>query len=46
MATAIFDTLKFIDRLIEAGVSETQARAEVVVIKDALQASNLATNQI
>lgn len=43
MATMTFDTLKFTDRLKEAGISDAHARAEAEAIRDALQASELAT---
>ena len=43
MTIATFDTLKFTDQLVEAGVPEAQARAEAMAIRDAFQSSDIAT---
>jgi hypothetical protein len=36
MSTITFDTLKYVDRLLSAGVSDAQARAEAQALRDAL----------
>ncbi len=43
MATITFDTLKFANRLKEAGVPAAQAEAEASAIADALVSSDLVT---
>ncbi|NWG30304.1 MAG: DUF1640 domain-containing protein [Rhodocyclaceae bacterium] len=43
MASITFDTLKFADRLKEAGVPVAQAEAEVRALAEALSASDIAT---
>jgi hypothetical protein len=36
MSAITFDTLKYVDRLLSAGVSDAQARAEAQALHDAL----------
>lgn len=43
MASITFDTLKFADRLKEAGVPAAQAEAEARALAEALSASDIAT---
>jgi hypothetical protein len=43
MASITFDTLKFADRLKEAGIAPEQAEAEARALAEALNASDLAT---
>lgn len=43
--SAIFDTLKFVKTLKQAGVPENQAEAISVAVGDSHQAANLATKQ-
>lgn len=43
MASITFDTLKYADRLKEAGVPPAQAEAEARAMAEALSASDLAT---
>ncbi len=43
MSTATFDTLRFMDRLTEAGIPEGQARAEMEALQEALNHSDTAT---
>ena len=43
MASIVFDTLKFADRLKEAGVPAAQAEAEARALAEALSASDIAT---
>lgn len=43
MAAVTFDTLKFVDRLKEAGVPGAQAEAEARALAEALDTSDIAT---
>jgi hypothetical protein len=43
MATVIFDTLKFVETLKEAGVSEPQAKAFSTAVQESCEAAKLAT---
>ena len=43
MSTATFDTLRFMDRLTEAGIPEGQARAEAEALQEVLQTTDIAT---
>jgi len=43
MASITFDTLKFTDRLTQAGVPEAQARAEAEALQEVLQTSEVST---
>jgi len=43
MATVTFDTLKFVETLKEAGVSETQAKAFSTAVQESHEAADVAT---
>ena len=45
MATITFDTLKFVEKLKAAGVSESQAKAEAEALQEALGAAEVATKR-
>lgn len=45
MTVITFDTLKFSERLTQAGVPEAQAKAEAEAIRDALQMPDLVTRE-
>ncbi len=45
MATITFDTLKFVEKLKAAGVSEAQAKAEAEALQEALGAAEVATKR-
>jgi hypothetical protein len=45
MATITFDTLKFVEKLKAAGVSESQAKAEAEALQEALGAAEVAAKR-
>jgi hypothetical protein len=45
MATITFDTLKFVEKLKAAGVSESQAKAEAEALQEALGTAEMATKR-
>jgi hypothetical protein len=45
MATVTFDTLKFVEKLKAAGVSESQAKAEAEALQEALGTAEMATKR-
>lgn len=45
MSTITFDTLKFVEKLKAAGISESQAKAEAEALQEALATAEMATKR-